>query len=121
MRTFAKSMVSYSWAMSLFWAKQMANVMIPSAGNPFEKASNSFEPVTKATVDQFGSTLRAVYNAGDTMQKGFVDMAFGMMNPASWDPGRMMKMSAETVQRTAKAAQEAGHAASQAAGSATRA
>jgi hypothetical protein len=110
MRTLAKSMLSYSWAMSLFWAKQAADVVVPTSDKPFEKATGGFDSVTCATVDQFGSTLKAAFNAGDTMQRGFTDLAFAMMNPASWDPGRLMKMSAETVQQSAKAAQEAGQA-----------
>ena len=112
MRALAKSMFSYSWGMSLFLAKQMVNVTMPTGdGNPFDKTAGAFDSVTKATVDQLGSTLKAAYNAGDTMQKGMVDIAFSMMSPGSWDPGRLMKLSAETLQKSAKAAQEAGQTA----------
>jgi len=111
MRELTKSMFSYSWAMSLFWAKQMVNMTVPTGGNQWERAAGNFEPVTRATVDQFGSTLKAAFNAGDNVQRGFVDLAFGMFNPGNWDPNRFMRMSADAAQQTARAAQEAGQAA----------
>jgi len=107
-------MLSYSWAMSLFWTKQMANTFIPTGQNPMEKVAAGFEPVTRATVGQLDGALGAAFKAGDNLQRGMVDLMFSMMNPASWDPNRMMKMSADAMQQSAKAAQQAAQGAARA-------
>ena len=73
MREFTKSMMSYTWAMSLFGVQQVVNVFRPS------KAAESFENVTKATREEFGGGLRAAFRAGDNLQRGIVDLTFGVM------------------------------------------
>lgn len=72
MREFTKSMMSYTWAMSVFGVQQMVNVFRPS------QATESFDNVTEATRDEFGDGLRAAFRAGDNLQRGMVDLAFGM-------------------------------------------
>ena len=72
MREFTKSMMSYTWAMSLFGVQQMANAFRPS------KATESFDNVTKATRDEFGEALRATFRAGDNLQRGLVDLTFSV-------------------------------------------
>ena len=52
MREFTKSMMSYTWAMSLFGVQQMFNVLRPS------KAVESFENVTGATEEELGRSLQ---------------------------------------------------------------
>jgi len=73
MREFTKSMVSYSWAMTLFGAQQILNVFQPA------KAAESFDSVTKATEEEFADALKATFHAGDELQKGFVDVTFGAL------------------------------------------
>jgi hypothetical protein len=72
MREFTKSMTSYMWAMSLFGVQQMVNVFRPS------KAVESFENVTGATEEEFGDALKATFRAGDNLQRGLVDLTFGV-------------------------------------------
>jgi hypothetical protein len=79
MREFTKSMMSYTWAMSLFGVQQMFNSLRPS------KATESFDNVTEATEEEFGDALKATFRAGDNLQKGMVDLTFsfftfGMFN-----------------------------------------
>lgn len=73
MREFTKSMMSYTWAMSLFGVQQMVNAFRPS------KAAESFDNVTEATREEFGDGLRAAFRAGDNLQRGIVDLTFGVM------------------------------------------
>jgi hypothetical protein len=98
MRELAKSMLGYSWAVSMFGVQQVTNLLMPGNGKPMAKATDAFNQVTAATLDQLGDTMRATFRAGDQLQRGIVDMMLGgfMMgpcNPERWmggsnDPGR---------------------------------
>ena len=83
MRDLTKSMMSYSWAMSVFGVQQMINLLRPS------KATNAFEGVTQATENELGDVLKATFRAGDSIQRGLVDLSFsaftlgGTLNPAN--------------------------------------
>jgi hypothetical protein len=79
MREFTKSMMSYTWAMSLFGVQQMVNVFRPS------KAVESFDHVTEATEEQFGDALKAAFRAGDNVQRGMVDLTFGVFTFGMFD------------------------------------
>lgn len=81
MREFTKSMMSYTWAMSLFGVQQMVNVIRPS------KAAKSFDNVTGATEEEFGDALKAAFRAGDNLQKGMVDLTFGVLTFGMFDRG----------------------------------
>jgi hypothetical protein len=79
MREFTKSMMSYTWAMSLFGVQQMANIFRPSA------ATESFDNVTEATEDEFGGALKATFRAGDNLQRGLVDLTFSLFTLGMFD------------------------------------
>src|SRR5436305_1052937 len=68
---FTRSMLRFSWAMSLFGVQQMANLFAPS------KASKAFDDVTRATEAELGNGLREAFRAGDSLQRGLVDVTFG--------------------------------------------
>lgn len=83
MRELTKSIGSFSWAMSLFGVRQMANALRPS------RATESFDSVTGATEGELGDLLRSAFQLGDRMQRGVVDMTLGMatmemLDPRSW-------------------------------------
>jgi hypothetical protein len=100
MRDLTKSMMSFSWAMSMFGMKQMLDMLNPqNMGN----TASSFEEVTRATESQLGSLTRSTFQAGDRLQRGMIDMAFGMLGWGSWNPNQMMRMGTDAVQRTAQA------------------
>lgn len=80
MRELTKSIGSFSWALSLFGMRQMANAMCPS------RATEAFDSVTEATQGELGDLLRAAFQAGDRMQRGVVDMTFGMFSMEMLDP-----------------------------------
>jgi hypothetical protein len=104
MRDLAKSAFSFTWAMSLFGAKQAAGLMAPG------KAVGSFNSVTKAAVDTFGDTLQTAYRVGDGVQRGAVDMAFAMMS-GNWNPAKMLGLSSAAMQQAADATRQAAQAA----------
>ena len=109
MREFTKSMTSYTWAMSLFGLQQMFNVFRPG------KAAESFNHVTKATEDQFGDALKATFRAGDNLQKGFVDMTFGVLTLGMSDRGGGAQAATSDVARqTGEALRQGGRVVSRA-------
>lgn len=84
MRELTKSLTSFSWALSLFGARQMVNFMNPA------QATRAFESVTRATEGQLDEGLRSAFQTGDRLQRSIVDATFGLMtgggafDPAAW-------------------------------------
>jgi haloalkane dehalogenase len=77
---FPKAVLSFSWAMSLFGVQQMANLFTPS------KATKAFDDVTQATEAELGNLFKAAFRAGDTLQRGLVDLTFGAFTGQILDP-----------------------------------
>ncbi len=71
LRELMKSTLGFSWAMSLFGVKSLSNALAP------DKAVASLDAVAQATGEQLGDGLRPLFQAGDRMQRGLVDMMFG--------------------------------------------
>jgi hypothetical protein len=96
-RDLTKSMISFSWGMSLFGAKQFANLLAP------EKATVAFNAVTQATEEQLGDGLKAVFRAGDRLQKGMVDLSFSFLTLEALNPNQVAKIASDVLQQTAGA------------------
>jgi haloalkane dehalogenase len=103
---FPKSVLSFSWAMSLFGAQQMANLFAP------DKATKAFEDVARATEAELGGVLKAVFRAGDTLQRGLVDLTFGGFTGQVLDPSRWTGMASDVTQQPADAMRQSRQAAS---------
>ncbi|HEX7183452.1 MAG TPA: hypothetical protein VF756_16585 [Thermoanaerobaculia bacterium] len=74
LRELMKSMLGFSWAMSLFGAKSMADALAP------DKAAASLDAVTHATEEQLGQGgLRGLFQTGDRIQRSIIDMMFAAM------------------------------------------
>ena len=101
MREFTKSMMSYTWAMSVFGVQQMFNVFRPA------KAAQSFDSVTKATEEELGDALKAAFHAGDNMQKGLVDVTFGVLTLGTSGRGASTA-AADVAQQTGEALRQGG-------------
>jgi hypothetical protein len=93
-RDLTKSMLSFSWGMSLFGVTQLINSMTP------EKATGAFNAVTRATEAQLSDVLKGAFKAGDQLQRNMVDMTFGMLALDALNPSQMMKMASDVMQRT---------------------
>jgi haloalkane dehalogenase len=92
---FPKSVLSFSWAMSLFGVQQMANLFAPS------KATKAFEDVTQTTEAELGSLFKAAFKAGDTLQRGLVDLTFGAFTGQLLDPRRGRGTASDVAQQSA--------------------
>lgn len=108
MREFTKSMTSYTWAMSLFGLQQMINVFRPG------KAAQQFNNVTKATEEQFGDALKATFRAGDNLQRGLVDVTFGVLTLGMFDRGGGAQATSDVARQTGEALRQGGRVVSQA-------
>ncbi|HSU81323.1 MAG TPA: hypothetical protein VLR69_02835 [Thermoanaerobaculia bacterium] len=86
MRDVTKSMLSLSWALSLFGLKQMASLLNPQ-GNPQGNAAASFEAVTRSAEDQLGPAARSAFRSGDNLQRGLVDLMFSLFTFGLWPGG----------------------------------
>src|SRR5262245_30287473 len=89
LRDLTKSMLSFSWGMSLFGAKQLVNSLTP------EKATAAFDAVTRATEEQHGDAFKGAFRVGDRLQSNMVDMTFSILMLEAFNPSRMMKMASE--------------------------
>ncbi len=103
-RDLTKSLLSFSWGMSLFGATQLVNSLTP------DKAAAAFNAVTRATEDQLGDVLKGAFRAGDQLQRGMVDMTFGLLMLEAFNPSQMMKMASGVMQQTTGASGQGGQA-----------
>lgn len=91
MREFTKSLFSFSWAMSLFGARQFAKIAVPpDQKQQTHPATEAFNAVTRATANQLGDSMEATFKAGDSMQRGVVDMMFNVISPGATCPGQVI-------------------------------
>ena len=75
MRETVKALMSLSWAMTLFGARQLQNVLSPPR-TPGE-AADAFRTVTRATAEQLTGPIEELFQVGEKMQKGLIDRVFG--------------------------------------------
>lgn len=87
MREFTKSMLSYTWATSVFGVQQMINLVTPQGSRPQHPATEAFNNTTKCTADEFGDAIRATYRLGDNVQRGMVDVLFSVATLGVFDWG----------------------------------
>jgi hypothetical protein len=81
MREFTKNVLSFSSAMSLFAVKQVASLLNPDTWTRRDSpAANAFDHVTQCTVEELGRTLAGTFEAGDRLQRQFIDVLFGAVS-----------------------------------------
>jgi hypothetical protein len=103
MRDLAKSLNSFSWAMSLFASQQALLLLrrpLTGSGPP---AGVNLESVTKASERQLGGFLERTFQAGDQLQRSAVDLAFGVITLEVLDPNRLISLSANVLRQSTSA------------------
>ena len=70
MMDFAKSMFRFSWALSLFGARQAVDLVTGQSRG----TAADFEAVRYAAQGQMDGTFRSLFEAGDRLQRGMVDL-----------------------------------------------
>jgi haloalkane dehalogenase len=85
MREFSKSLLSYSWAMSVFGLQQLFNLFTPPGpSRTTSPATDAFNRVACSVEDQLGGSMGEFFRAGDQLQRGAVDAFARVLNPADW-------------------------------------
>ena len=103
-RDLTKSMVSFSWGMSLFGVEQVVNTLTPqSPGQPTHKTTAAFQAVTQAVEGQLDGVLKGAFHAGDQMQRGMVDAMSNVLSLEALNPSQMMRMASDMMRQTTEA------------------
>lgn len=103
-RDLTKSMLSFSWVMSLFGVEQLTNTLIPQRpSQPDHRVTTAFSAVTQATEEQLSGALKGAFKAGDKLQRGMVDLMFGFLSLEVSNPSQMMRMTSDMMRQTTEA------------------
>jgi hypothetical protein len=98
MRELTKSLLSFSWAMSLFGGRQMTKILGSSCGSqPDAKAA--FDSLRSAAQQQFEGGLLEAFQAGDDLQRRFVDMMSGVFGSGTTISNRIIRTTAEAARQ----------------------
>ncbi len=103
MREVAKSLTSFSWALSLFGVQQVVNLVRRPLAAADHPASRELGTVAGAGERQLGGTLERVFRAGDRVQRSAVDLAFGMVSLEALEPNRLAALSADLLRQSTAA------------------
>ena len=91
MREVAKSMLGFSWAVSLFGVQQLAKLVTPSATSQ-EAAASQFDEASRAVQGFLTDTVAQQFRTGDEWQRRLVDALFDAATLQSVDPTKLGEM-----------------------------
>jgi hypothetical protein len=75
------STARFAWAQTVFGAQQVLNALASGrAGRSAGKAASACDTVALVAGDQLGNSLKGVYNLGDLVQRGVVDVGFDLLS-----------------------------------------
>ena len=104
MRETAKSMLRFSWALSVFGLDQLGKlVRDEDAGHRDERIRAAFDSLSSAAGQQLGQRTRGLYDAGDKLGRESVDLLFDLVRLADWKPAKVVERTADLVERSAEA------------------
>jgi hypothetical protein len=95
MRELTKSALSASLAMPLFGIQQMANLLRAPG-----MVSGALDHVSQAAEGGLGASLQRLFQTGDQLQKGAVDLAARVLDPDLYDPANVAGVLAEVARRS---------------------
>src|SRR3972149_4596241 len=91
MREVAKSMVGFSWAVSLFGLQQLSKALIASPTQPEERTAAEGEEVSRGVQGPLFGSAAMQFRAGDEWQRRVVDVIFDAATLQSLDPRRIVE------------------------------
>jgi hypothetical protein len=102
-RECTKSMMSCVWALSLFGAEQVARILSPRDASPARlQAPAAFAAVTHTAETQFGEVSRAIFQAGEQLQRGLLDLMWNLVTLDTSTPRHLTKVSFDMMQQSAE-------------------
>ena len=82
MRELTKSVISCTWALSLWSMKQAASLLSGFGGEtPIRDVGSGFDSVTQSAVQQMGDSLGRIFQSGDNIQRASIDMLMNFAAP----------------------------------------
>ena len=101
MRNLTASLLGYSWAMSMFGARQALRLLAaPVSRRESAAAADAFEAVTFETQAALGPTLQEAFQAGDSLQRDSVDLSFDALPRNLLSPGDWWSSGGEMLEQT---------------------
>jgi hypothetical protein len=101
-RDFTKSMTACVWALSLLGVEQLVRILFPRDGLPTGRpAAATLATITHTTERQLGEVSRGVFQAGDQLQRGMVDLMCSTLE--AFTPRYVTKLTFEVMQQSAEA------------------
>lgn len=91
MREVAKSMLGFSWAVSLFGFQQMQKLMTSSPAQPEDVTAAEVEEVSRAVQSHLFGAAALQFRAGDEWQRRLIDVMFDAASLRSLDPRRVVE------------------------------
>jgi hypothetical protein len=91
MREVAKSMLGFSWAVSLFGVQQMARLVTPSSVSP-EAMATQLDDASRALQGFLTESVAQQFRAGDEWQRRVVDALFDAASLQVVDPRKLTEM-----------------------------
>ena len=88
MREFTKSVMRYTWAMSLFGVQQI-NKFVSSASQNQQpgQVTESFNKVGNAAETELEESMKNLFESGNKMQQEATDLMFSVFSPGVMNPG----------------------------------
>lgn len=96
MRELTKSLLSFSWGISLLGIKQAGDILSQVSQRSPGESQASVDPVTRAVVSELAGPFEGIFECGDNMQKGLVDMTFKILNTDKLNIGNFNPISSLT-------------------------
>ena len=103
MRELAKSLSTFSWALSLFGAQQMFRLLRNPLAGGGEPSTGNLEAVTRAAQGSLDGAFQRTFAAGDQVQRSALDLAFSLASPDAWEPSRLAALSSRALQQSTAA------------------
>jgi len=91
MREVTKSMLGFSWAVSLFGFQQMSKILSPSPSQPVDATAAEVEEVSRAVQSHLFGATAMQFRAGDQWTRKLVDVIFDAASGQSLDPRRIVE------------------------------
>jgi hypothetical protein len=101
-RDFTKSLFDFSSAMAFFGVQELVNIFTPQdPSRQTDKVVAAFSSVTQVTEQQLSDAIGVVFKVGDTLQRGMVDMVFGVLALQSLNPTSVFRIACDIVRESA--------------------
>jgi hypothetical protein len=103
MRDLAKSMMSFSWAMTLFGLEQMKHLVSDDdSGDRSDRIAGDLEAVTDVAKGRLSKRNASMFDSGDALQRDMVDLTFDIFRGEELKPRKMLDRAADIVEESAE-------------------